>query len=75
MREAEQSFQGSEQLIANSQREFDKVHQLLNQKQQELNRLNAQYEDVKAKENTHKSHIAQLVSNIKKTHNTRNKSH
>lgn len=53
----EQSFQGSEQLIANSQREFEKVHQLLNQKQQELNRLNAQYEDVKAKENTHKRHI------------------
>lgn len=69
MREAEQSFQGSEQLIANSQREFEKVHQLLNQKQQELNRLNAQYEDVKAKENTHKSHIAQLVSNINQTNN------
>ena len=69
LREAEQSFQGSEQLIANSQREFEKVHQLLNQKQQELNRLNAQYEDVKAKENTHKSHIAQLVSNINQTNN------
>ena len=69
LREAEQSFQGGEQLIANSQREFEKVHQLLNQKQQELNRLNAQYEDVKAKENTHKSHIAQLVSNINQTNN------
>ena len=69
LREAEQSFQGSEQLIANSQREFEKVHQLLNQKQQELNRLNAQYEDVKAKENSHKSHIAQLVSNINQTNN------
>ena len=45
------------------------MHQLLNQKQQELNRLNAQYEDVKAKENTHKSHIAQLVSNINQTNN------
>ena len=39
LREAEQSFQGSEQLIANSQREFEKVHQSLNQKQQELNAL------------------------------------
>ena len=69
LREAEQSFQGSEQLIANSQREFEKVHQLLNQKQQELNRLNAQYEDVKAKENTYKSHVARLLSDINQTNN------
>ena len=69
MREAEQSFQGNEQLIANSQREFEKVHQLLNQKQQELNRLNAQYEDVKAKENTYKSHVARLLSDINQTNN------
>ena len=69
LREAEQSFQGSEQLIANSQREFEKVHQLLNQKQQELNRLNAQYEDVKAKENTYKSHVSRLLSDINQTNN------
>ena len=69
LREAEQSFQGSEQLIANSQREFEKVRQLLNQKQQELNRLNAQYEDVKAKENTYKSHVARLLSDINQTNN------
>ena len=69
LREAEQSFQGSEQLIANSQREFEKVHQSLNQKQQELNRLNSQYEDVKAKENTYKSHVARLLSDINQTNN------
>ena len=69
LREAEQSFQGSEQLIANSQREFEKVHQSLNQKQQELNRLHAQYEDVKAKENTYKSHVARLLSDINQTNN------
>ena len=69
LREAEQSFQGSEQLIANSQLEFEKVRQLLNQKQQELNRLNAQYEDVKAKENTYKSHVARLLADINQTNN------